>query len=69
MIMNKVLGAVLLVVGAIVLAFGINATQAVPEQAMEAVSGKYTENTMIYILAGVAMVVGGIVVLWRNPKI
>ncbi len=57
--MNKVIGLVMLAVGVAALIFGINATQKVPEKAVEKASGKYTDNTMIYILGGIALVVGG----------
>jgi hypothetical protein len=64
--MGRVLGLIVFALGIVVLAFGINAAQAVPEKAMEAVTGKFTENTMLYILAGVAMIVGGGAVAWRS---
>lgn len=57
--MIRVLGYVIFAVGIVVLAFGINASQAVPEKAVVNVTGKYTGNTMVYIIGGVAMIVGG----------
>lgn len=64
--MNRVLGLVLLAVGLVLLVFGINSTQKVPEQAIEKISGKFTDNTMFYIIGGIACVVAGGAITWRN---
>lgn len=64
--MGRIIGLVIFAVGIVVLAFGINTSQAVPEKAMEVVTGKYTDNTMIYIVAGIAMIVGGGAFAWRS---
>lgn len=56
---NRILGLVILVVGVILLGFGLNASQAAAEQVVEAVSGRYTDHTMWYIVGGIAMIVGG----------
>ena len=53
------LGLIALVIGIILLGFGINSTQAVTEKVVEGVSGRYTDNTMWYILVGIAMIIGG----------
>jgi nitrate reductase gamma subunit len=66
--MGRILGLVIFAVGIVILAFGINASQAVPEKALEAVTGKYTGNTMMYIIGGVAMIVGGIALAWRSSS-
>lgn len=55
----RILGLVILVVGIVLLGFGINSSQAVGEKVVEAVSGRYTDNTMWYIIAGIGMIVGG----------
>jgi len=57
--MSRILGIILLVVGALILGFGINATQSITEQVVEGVSGKYTDNTMWYIIGGIAAMIGG----------
>lgn len=56
---NQILGLVILVIGVILFGFGINSTQAVSEKVVEGVSGRYTEHTMLYIVGGLAMMVGG----------
>lgn len=57
--MVRVLGIIALMMGIILLGFGLNSTQAVSEKVVEGVFGRYTENTMWYILTGSAMVIGG----------
>jgi drug/metabolite transporter (DMT)-like permease len=59
--MNQILGAVILVVGVIVLGFAFNAADAPVEKVSETLTGKYTDQTMLYfILGGVAAVGGGL---------
>jgi hypothetical protein len=55
----RVFGIVLLVVGLVVLAFGINSSQAVGEKVVENLSGRFTSETMWYIIGGIALIVGG----------
>ena len=56
----RALGVVALIVGIILLGFGLNSTQSVPEKVMEGVVGRYSQTTMWYLITGVAMIVGGI---------
>lgn len=56
---TRILGFVALIVGVILLGFGLNSTQALTEKVVEGVSGRYTGNTMWYIIVGVALIVGG----------
>lgn len=63
---SQIFGLVILVVGIILLAFGINASQSVTEKVVEGVSGKYTEHTMWYIIGGIAMIVAGVALAFRN---
>ena len=56
---TKIIGIVLLVVGAILLYFGFNATQSATEEIGEALTGKYTDETMLYLIGGgVAAILG-----------
>lgn len=56
----RILGLVVLVIGVVLLVFGINATHSIGERVTEGVTGKYTSGTMWYIIAGIAgIVVGG----------
>ena len=56
---NRLFGLVILVVGIVLLGFGLNATMSVTEKVVEGVSGQYTQHTMWYIIGGIAMIVGG----------
>lgn len=48
----RIAGIILLVLAAVLLFFGINATSSVGERIVEGVTGKYTRDTMIYIITG-----------------
>jgi len=60
---KKVIGIVLLVVGAVLLYFGLQATDAPLEQARETLTGDYSDQTMLYLIGGAAAAVGGIALL------
>jgi len=63
---NKMLGIVLLVVGAIALYFGFNATNAPMEEVTEAFTGKYSDQTMLYLIGGAVAGIAGLVMLFRK---
>ncbi len=63
---NKVLGIVLLVIGVILLFFGYNASQSLGEQMAESFTGRFTDETMWYIIAGAASVIVGAVLTLRQ---
>ncbi|MDP4547115.1 DUF3185 family protein [Marinobacter sp. MDS2] len=56
---SKLIGIVLLVVGVILLYFGYQSTQSVGNQLTEAVSGRFTDETMWYLIGGAAITVAG----------
>jgi uncharacterized membrane protein YidH (DUF202 family) len=56
----RILGFVLLAVGILLLIIGYNASQSVTEQAMETLTGRFTETTTWYFIGGVACTVGGL---------
>ena len=61
---TKIAGIALLVLGAILLYFGLNATDSVGEQVVEGVTGRYTDETMWYLIGGgIAGVVGLVLLL------
>lgn len=63
----KLLGIILLVVGVILMIFGFNASQSLGDQVTETVTGRFTDETMWYIIGGaVAIVVGGFMTLGRK---
>ncbi len=63
---NKVLGIALLVIGIILLVFGYNASQSLGEQMAESFTGRFSDQTMWYIIAGAASVVIGAVLTLRK---
>lgn len=56
---SRTLGIILLVVGVVLLAFGLNATDSVTDTVSEGVTGRYTDKTMWYLVGGAALAVGG----------
>ena len=63
---NKMIGIILLVVGAIALYFGFNATNAPMEEMTEAFTGQYSDNTMMYLIGGAVAGIAGFVMLVRK---
>jgi hypothetical protein len=56
---SKLIGIGLLVLGAILLYFGFNATNSAMEEVGEALTGKYSDETMMYLIGGgVALAAG-----------
>lgn len=56
---KQVVGLVLLVVGVILLYFGWQASQSIGDQVTEAVTGRFTDATMWYLIGGAAAIVAG----------
>ena len=63
---NKITGIVLLVIGAIALYFGFNATNAPMEEVTEAFTGRYSDQTMLYLIGGAVAGIAGLVMLFRK---
>lgn len=64
---NQLVGVVLLVVGVILLYFGWQSSQSLGDQVTEAVTGRFTDETMWFIIGGAAAVVaGGFLALLRK---
>jgi drug/metabolite transporter (DMT)-like permease len=55
----QILGAVLFVVGVVLLVFAMRASDSPAEQIVESVTGTYTDRTMHYLIGGIAACVGG----------
>jgi hypothetical protein len=66
----RILGIVVLVVGLILLAFGLNSTESAAESVKETFTGRYTDRTMWYLIGGVALALlgGGIAIMGRRPQ-
>jgi hypothetical protein len=56
---QRILGLVLLVVGLVLFAIGLNATDSVTEDISEGLTGKFTDETTWYLLGGLAMALAG----------
>lgn len=65
---RRILGIVLLVVGAALLYFGFQATDAPLEQARESITGDYSDQTMLYLIGGAAAAVGGLALLFFGKR-
>jgi len=63
---KKLIGIVLLALGAILLYFGFNAAQAPAEEIGEALTGKYSDNTMMYLIGGGVAAVAGLFMLVKK---
>lgn len=62
----KIIGIGLLVIGVVILYFGYNASQSVTEQLTETMTGRFSDETMLYFLGGAIAVVTGLVFLLRK---
>lgn len=60
---NLLIGAVLLIVGAVLLYFGYTASQSLGEQVHETFTGRFTDSTTWYFVIGAAAAIGGVVFL------
>ncbi|GGC59032.1 DUF3185 family protein [Marinobacter halophilus] len=56
---SKLVGIVLLVVGIALLYFGYQSTQSVGNQLTETVTGRFTDETMWYLIGGAAATAAG----------
>lgn len=63
---TKLIGIVLLAVGAVLLYFGFNAANAPVEEIGEALTGRYSNETMMYLVGGGVAAVAGLVMLIRK---
>lgn len=66
MMSNKILGLVLLVVGLILLFFAYQSSQSLGDQVTEAVTGRFTDSTIWYLILGAASAVAGVGLLLFN---
>jgi uncharacterized membrane protein HdeD (DUF308 family) len=63
---SNIIGLVVLALGGVLLFFAWRASNAPVEQLSEALTGRYTDNTMWYMIGGVVAVVAGIALLVRG---
>lgn len=63
---QKLLGVALLVAGVIILYFGWRSSESVSDQVTEAFTGRFTDETMIFIIGGAVALVAGIYMTLRK---
>lgn len=63
---NRMLAIGLLALGAILLYFGLNAADSPAEKIGEAVTGSYSDNTMMYLIGGGVSAVVGLFMLMKK---
>lgn len=68
MTISRIVGIVLLAAAAVLLFFGIQATGTFGEKVVEGVTGKYTHNTMVYIVSGVCAAAAGLALVVFKGK-
>jgi LPXTG-motif cell wall-anchored protein len=61
--MTQILGGVAPVIGLVLLGFAYHASNAPMEQVSEAITGRYTNQTMWYLILGIAAAVGGVLLV------
>lgn len=57
---NKILGIVLLVVGLILLFFAYQSSQSLGDQMSEALTGRFTDSTIWFLIFGAASTAAGV---------
>lgn len=65
---TRILGIALLVGGLVLLFMGWNASQGMMEGAHEAMTGRYTDNTTMYLVGGGIAAVVGVVLMVFGAK-
>jgi LPXTG-motif cell wall-anchored protein len=61
--MTQILGVVALVVGVVLLGFAWHASNAPVNEVSNALTGSFTDQTMWYLILGIAAAVGGVLLL------
>ena len=65
---NRIFGAALLAIGVVLLVFAYRASSAPLDQVSNALTGHFTDQTMWYLLLGVAGVIGGGLLFLRGAR-
>src|SRR4029077_4739465 len=55
---NRIVGIVIAVAGIALLMVGLNSSQAPVDQVTETLTGRFTQETMVYLIAGIVAIVG-----------
>lgn len=65
---RKIIGLCILVIGVILLVFGYNQTQSLSGEMGEALTGRYSDETMLYLILGAVAVVAGLGIALTGGK-
>lgn len=65
---SQMLGIACLALGAVLLVVGYNSSQAPLDQVANVVTGRYTDSTMWYLLAGAVALVGGVALTFAGRR-
>jgi LPXTG-motif cell wall-anchored protein len=60
---TQILGAVALVIGLALMGLAYHASNAPMEQVSNAITGRFTDQTMWYLILGIAAAVGGVLLV------
>jgi hypothetical protein len=66
MSIKGIVGLLLLVMGIVLLVFGISSSRSFGDQLSNFFTGRFTETTIWYLLGGIAAIVAGFVLVSRN---
>lgn len=61
--MKRGVGLALLVIGAVLVYFGLQSTESLSERVVEGVTGRYSDGTMTYLIGGAAAAAVGLALL------
>ncbi len=65
---RKIIGLCILVIGVILLVFGFNQTQSLSGEVGEALTGRYSDETMLYLILGAVAVIAGLAITFTGGK-
>lgn len=65
--MNQIMGIILLVIGVVLLFFAFQSANAPVDQVANALTGRFTSTTILYLVLGLVGVVGGALLTFRRP--
>lgn len=60
MSMFRIIGVVLFAIGIVLLVLGIVSTQQFGQKVAEGITGHYTSKTVMYIIGGIVLIIGGL---------